>query len=102
MIVMDNKEEAATIQRTSLEEPGMWEVILLNDNFTPQDFVVLVLQQIFHHSEHRAYEIMMNIHKAGEGIAGIYIKDVAGTKADHVLKFAQANGFPLATKLRKV
>lgn len=86
--------------RQDLREPGMFHVILLNDNYTPMDFVVSVLVEIFKKSESDAMKIMMKVHNQGEGIAGTFIEDVAKTKSEITMQIAKKNGFPLTTKVQ--
>jgi ATP-dependent Clp protease adaptor protein ClpS len=73
----------------------MFRVVFYNDHYTSKWFVVLVLQQFFRMSETSATSLMMAIHEKGKGIAGIYTRDIAETKADEVMRFARDNGMPL-------
>ncbi len=86
--------------RDDVREPGMFHVIFLNDNYTPMDFVVKVLTQIFNKSENDAYKIMMKIHNDGRAIVGTYVEDVAITKSETVKNVAKNNKFPLNTKVQ--
>jgi ATP-dependent Clp protease adaptor protein ClpS len=87
------KPGAKTVEK--LKEPEEYRVILLNDNYTSMDFVVVILMEVFHKSIDDANRLMMEIHRNGKGIAGIYTWDIAMTKADQVHAIAQANDFPL-------
>lgn len=80
---------------TKFEHPRMFKVILHNDDDTPMDFVVAVLQQIFHLPEASAFTIMMSVHKSGKGIAGVFTKEVAETKAHQVGEAAKKHEYPL-------
>ena len=82
-----------------LYEPPMYAVVMYNDNYTPMEFVVEILQLEFRHSMEQAVEIMLNIHHKGKGIAGIYPKDIAETKAKRVNSEAQKEGYPLLTQI---
>ena len=82
-----------------LAEPPMYAVVMYNDNYTPMEFVVEILQLEFRHSMEQAVEIMLNIHHKGKGIAGIYPKDIAETKAKRVNSEAQKEGYPLLTQI---
>jgi ATP-dependent Clp protease adaptor protein ClpS len=80
---------------TKLKPPPFYKVILLNDDFTPMDFVVIVLQQFFALDRERATQVMLQVHKLGRGICGIYAKDVAATKVQQVTDFARQHQHPL-------
>lgn len=80
-------------QRT--KPPRMFQVILLNDDFTPMEFVVMVLQQYFMHDLETATLIMLKIHHEGRGVCGVFSKDVAATKVEVVLAEARRAGHPL-------
>lgn len=85
-----------------IREPGMFNVIFLNDNYTPMDFVVEVLLKVFNKSEQDAIKVMMKIHENGQATVGTYIEDIAQSKSEVVREFAKVNGFPLKTKLQAV
>ncbi len=73
----------------------MYKVLLLNDDFTPMEFVVEVLQQLFHMNREKATQVMLQVHTQGHGVCGVYTKDVAATKVEQVLQFAKAHQHPL-------
>ena len=75
--------------------PQMYQVVLLNDDFTPMEFVVMVLQQYFKRDLETATHIMLKIHHEGRGVCGVYTKDVAATKVELVLAAARRAGHPL-------
>lgn len=75
--------------------PPMYQVVLLNDDFTPMDFVVVVLQQVFHKDMAQAQKIMLQVHHEGRGICGIYTRDVAETRVTAVHRLAEAEQHPL-------
>ncbi len=77
------------------KEPAQYKVVLLNDDYTTMEFVVLVLETIFERSPAEAYQIMMHVHVNGRGIAGVYTWEVAETKAEKVISLARESGFPL-------
>jgi len=83
-----------------LYEPGFYHVVLINDNFTPMDFVVEVLIKIYCKSEADAMKLMMKVHNEGQAIAGTYVEDIALTKSELTNKIAKDNGFPLKTKVQ--
>jgi ATP-dependent Clp protease adaptor protein ClpS len=78
-----------------LEHPRMWRVLLHNDDYTTQDFVIWVLESIFHKPRGEAFAIMMNVHRSGLGIAGVYTYDVADTKVRTTKQMAEEHEFPL-------
>ena len=76
--------------------PPLYRVMLLNDDYTPMDFVVTVLQRFFGMGREQATIVMLQVHRAGKGICGIYPRDVAATKVEQVSAFAQRHQHPLA------
>ena len=93
----DTRESTLTQSDTErkLEQPRMWRVLLHNDDYTTQDFVVWVLESIFHKPRGEAFAIMMNVHRSGLGIAGVYTYDVAETKVKTTKQLAEQHEFPL-------
>jgi len=83
-------------RRNKLAPPPLYTVLLLNDDFTPMDFVVHVLQKFFSKNQEQATQIMLKVHMEGRGICGVYPRDVAATKIEQVLSFARENQHPLA------
>lgn len=81
--------------RTREQEPLLYRVVLLNDDYTTMEFVVRVLESIFQKSPAEAYRIMMHVHVNGRGIAGVYPWDVAETKVETVTAAARDAGYPL-------
>lgn len=79
-----------------IEEPRRFQVILLNDNYTTMDFVVMILMEIFSKNEDDAIDLMLQVHHEGMGVAGTYVKDIAEAKREQVHAAAEAAGFPLA------
>jgi ATP-dependent Clp protease adaptor protein ClpS len=84
-----------TETRPKLKRPPKFKVILYNDDFTPMEFVVRVLEQIFGKSPAEATQLMLQIHRGGYGIAGVYVLEVAETKVVAVHQAAERNGYPL-------
>jgi ATP-dependent Clp protease adaptor protein ClpS len=85
--------ESRPKQKTDL--PRLWRVLLHNDDYTTQDFVVWVLESVFHKPRAEAFAIMMHVHQAGLGIAGVYTRDVADTKVKATRQLAERHEFPL-------
>lgn len=83
------------LDEVETEEPNQYKVLLLNDDYTPMDFVVYVLKTFFKHDDRSAEKIMLDVHKLGSGVAGIYNFEVAETKALQVNQFAKSNKYPL-------
>lgn len=86
---------------TELKLPPLFKVLLLNDDFTPMDFVVEVLQRFFHMNTERAVAIMLKVHHEGMAVCGVYPKDIAATKVAQVTEFARKNGHPLACTMEE-
>jgi ATP-dependent Clp protease adaptor protein ClpS len=84
-----------TESATRLERPPLYKVLLHNDDFTTMEFVVFILQTVFSHGEGEALQIMLNVHRQGIGVAGVFTYEVAEMKVDKVTSLAQANEFPL-------
>ena len=84
-----------TRQDQKVERPRMWRVLLHNDDYTTQDFVVWVLETVYHKPEPEAFTIMMSVHRTGLGIAGVYTRDVAETKVKTTKQLAEEHEFPL-------
>jgi ATP-dependent Clp protease adaptor protein ClpS len=78
-----------------VKPPQMYQVVLLNDDYTPMEFVVLVIQEFFNKDLETATQIMLKIHLDGKGVCGVFSKDVAATKVDQVNEAARKNGHPL-------
>ena len=82
-------------QAARVEPPPLFQVVLLNDDYTPMEFVVMILQEFFGHGLETATQIMLKIHLDGKGVCGVYSRDVAATKVDQVLDAAHSAGHPL-------
>ena len=81
--------------RTRLKRPQKWKVLFHNDDYTPREFVVLVLKIFFHRGEAEARRIMLHIHRTGIGVVGIFTKEIAETKVVQTMKAAEKAGHPL-------
>ena len=77
------------------QPPQMYQVVLLNDDYTPMEFVVMVIQEFFSKDRETSTQIMLKIHLDGKGVCGVFSKDVAATKVDQVTEAARKNGHPL-------
>lgn len=85
-----------------LDEPSMFRVILHNDNYTTMEFVILVLESVFHKSAAEATRIMLQVHKSGSGECGIYPFEIAETRVVRVQRLAEENGFPLLCTMEEI
>jgi ATP-dependent Clp protease adaptor protein ClpS len=83
------------------KKPSMYNVILLNDDYTPMEFVVLVLEKIFNKRQEEATQIMLHVHKNGIGLCGTYTFEVAESKCKSVIDFAKKNEHPLQCTIEK-
>jgi ATP-dependent Clp protease adaptor protein ClpS len=84
-----------TKTKPKTERPKLWKVILLNDDYTPREFVVTVLKAVFRMGEEKAYAVMLTAHRRGACVIAVFTKDVAETKAKEATDFGKAKGFPL-------
>jgi ATP-dependent Clp protease adaptor protein ClpS len=97
----DLHEELEVHRETRLEEPPMYQVYLINDDYTPMDFVVDVLMTVFRKSREEANEIMLLVHHQGKGLCGVYTYEVAETKVDTVHELAEESGYPLRSVMER-
>jgi ATP-dependent Clp protease adaptor protein ClpS len=89
-------------RRQRVQPPQMYQVVMLNDDFTPMEFVIIVLQELFGKDRETATQIMLKIHLDGRGVCGVYSRDVAATKVEQVLQAAQKAGHPLQAMFEPV
>ena len=87
--------ETSIEEKIETREPALYKVLLHNDHYTTMDFVVMILESVFHKSQAEATKIMLNVHQKGVGVCGIYPRDVAETKVITVLELARKYEFPL-------
>lgn len=93
--------ETQTATRTKLQRPSLYRVLLHNDDYTPMDFVVAVLREIFRKDDAEAVRIMLHVHKRGIGVAGVYPHQIAETKVNKVHAMAKAEGHPLKCSMEE-
>ncbi len=97
----DNDSDTVTVTKPrtrvkpKTERPKLHKVILVNDDYTPREFVVMVLKAVFRTSEDQAYKIMITAHRKGVCVVAVYTKDIADTKATEATDMGKAAGFPL-------
>jgi ATP-dependent Clp protease adaptor protein ClpS len=95
---MSNQEQNGSVleaERTRVKPPPLFKVILLNDDYTPMDFVVVVLQTVFSMSREKATLVMLQVHREGMGVCGTFTRDVAAAKVDQVIDIARRHQHPL-------
>jgi ATP-dependent Clp protease adaptor protein ClpS len=98
-----NADSVVLERRTAkVGPPQMYQVVMLNDDYTPMEFVVLVLQEFFNKDREAATQIMLKIHLDGKGVCGVFTRDVAATKVDQVLESTQLNIFTLRKAFKEI
>ena len=99
-----NKNEAIIEKKTKkkLKKPSLYKVVMLNDDYTPMDFVVYLLKTFFHMNTSKASKIMLEVHNKGAATCGIYTREIAETKILKVINASRMNGFPLICTLEKI
>ena len=99
----DNQRDIGVItkENVKVKKPSMYAVVLINDDYTPMEFVIYVLQTIFKKTYEDAKKIMLLVHTKGKGICGVYTLDIAETKASQVIEFSRINQHPLECKVQK-
>lgn len=98
----DGQTGVVTETRTKTKRPSMYRVLLLNDDYTPMEFVVAILQQIFNKSSDEATQIMLHVHQNGVGVCGVFTYEVAETKVVQVVDAARRAQHPLQCTMEKV
>lgn len=95
-VPMHGDEDSVVVaERTTTKPPPMYRVLLVNDDYTPMDFVVGVLQTVFAMTRQQATNVMLQVHRTGVGTCGVYTKEIADTKVAQVLEIAQEHQHPL-------
>jgi ATP-dependent Clp protease adaptor protein ClpS len=85
-----------TKTKPKTERPKLWKVILLNDDYTPREFVVTILKLVFRMGEEKAHAVMLTAHRRGACVIAVYARDIAETKANEATDLAKSKGYPLA------
>ena len=103
LIEADNSD-ALVVDRKAVElsPPPKYQVVMLNDDFTPMEFVVEVLVRFFYMNQEKAAQVMLEVHQRGRAVCGIFQKDIAETKAAQVVEYARQHQFPLLCEIEKV
>ena len=99
----ERRGDTGTITKTApkTKRPSLYKVLLLNDDYTPQEFVVWLLEEVFHKSREEATVVMLHVHNHGVGICGVYTYEVAETKVARVLELARRNEHPLQCTMER-
>ena len=95
MAIRHRDDSVLEAKKAKVKLPPMFKVMILNDDYTPMDFVVIVLQKFFSLNREKATQIMLKVHREGMGVCGVYPKDVAATKVDQVRSYAKQHQHPL-------
>ncbi len=98
---LDENLDTGVIDKAKIQEPSFYKVILLNDDFTPMDFVTHVLQKFFNKSPEEAKQVMLDVHQKGQGVAGVFSFEVAETKVFLTNNLAKQNKYPLKCTMEK-
>lgn len=98
---IQSDENVAEKEKQETEEPSLYRVILLNDDYTTMEFVIHVLETVFHKPLPEATRIMLSVHKKGAGLCGVYTREIAETKVAEVHAMAAENQFPLKCTMEK-
>ena len=94
-----NSSSLVELEEPKLKKTSLYIVILLNDDYTPMEFVIYVLQTFFSYDKEKATQIMLAVHTKGKGVCGIYTKEVAETKSNQINNFAKQNEHPLVSDI---
>jgi len=95
MAAHDQRGELLEAERTKQKAPPLYKVLLLNDDYTPMDFVVVVLQTVFGMTREKATRVMLQVHREGMGVCGTYTREVAAAKVEQVIDLARKHQHPL-------
>ncbi len=99
MLIFDKDTKLETKEK--LKKPSLYKVLLLNDDYTPMEFVVFLLQKLFHKNNDEATKIMLHVHQNGVGVCGVFPYEIAETKVIQVLETAKKNDHPLQCTMEK-
>ncbi len=97
----DTESGIVTKPRPKTKKPSLYKVLLLNDDYTPMEFVVLILERFFNKNRDEAVQIMLHVHRHGVGICGVFTYEVAETKVAQVIEFARRHQHPLQCTMEK-
>src|SRR5215203_916418 len=95
MATKDQDGNVLEVQKSRVKPPALYKVLLINDDYTPMDFVVAVLQTVFAMGREKATRVMLQVHREGMGVCGTFTREVAAAKVDQVIEIARKNQHPL-------
>ncbi len=95
----ESNQQSSTASKEKVKRPPLYAVLLVNDDYTPMEFVVHVLQKFFEKNEEEAMRIMLQVHEKGQGVCGIFTREIAETKAARVVQYSQEHQHPLQTRI---
>lgn len=95
----ESNQESYTAEKQKLKKPPLYAVLLMNDDYTPMDFVVHVLVKFFNKTEEESMQLMIQVHEKGQAVCGIFTREIAETKAARVVQYAQEHQHPLQTRI---
>ncbi len=102
MGIKEHEGQVLEAEKTRVKPPPLYKVMLLNDDYTPMDFVVGVLQTVFAMSRERATQVMLQVHREGIGVCGTYVKEVAAAKVEQVISIARKHQHPLQCTMEEI
>ena len=102
MSAQEHNGSVLEVEKTRVKPPPLFKVILLNDDYTPMDFVVVVLQTVFSMSREKATLVMLQVHREGMGVCGTYTREIAAAKVDQVRGLAKKHQHPLQCTMEEV
>jgi ATP-dependent Clp protease adaptor protein ClpS len=102
MAVHEQRGDLLEAEKSKLKPPPLYKVLLLNDDYTPMDFVVVVLQTVFGMSREKATRVMLQVHREGMGVCGTYTREVAAAKVDQVINIARKHQHPLQCTMEEI
>jgi ATP-dependent Clp protease adaptor protein ClpS len=99
----NHRDDGLAVQeaRPKLKKPPMYQVVLMNDDFTPMEFVVLILERFFSKDRAQATRIMLQVHTSGKGLCGTFVREIAETKVAQVNEYARGNNHPLLCEMEQ-
>src|SRR6186997_1691188 len=102
MATRRSEDTVLEAKKSRTKPPAMFKVLLLNDDYTPMDFVVVVLQTVFAMSREKATQVMLQVHREGMGVCGTYVREIAAAKVDQVIDLARQHQHPLQCTMEEV
>ncbi len=93
--------ESEVLEENEIKEPSMYRVMLFNDDYTPMEFVVCILMEVFGKNESDARKVMLDVHRKGAGICGVFIYEIAETKVYQVIQTSEKHGYPLKCEIEE-